>query len=127
MADELIDGESRTELESVLLGRRIVAVDESAETLTLDNGDVLTVEPNYGGCSCGAGDYELSSLATCDNAIMRVEVRQTDIGEEDWETTERLSIFVYAEGLTAEVVSVVGDEGNGYYGRGFNIRVTRAA
>lgn len=121
---EYLDGEDAEDVASILFGRRIVAVDESTETLTLDNGDKLIVQPNNGGCICGAGDYELRSLAAFDNAITRVEVDSVELdGEDEW--GEVLSVFVYAEGASAKVIEVEGDEGNGYYGRGFQIKVIR--
>ena len=122
------DGEDGEAVSALLVGRRIVGVDMEAATLTLDSGTVLTVMPNDGGCTCGAGDYELRSLAECDNAITSVTVEQadldTDIAGHLYEAGERLTIFVYAAGLLrVPAVVVEGDEGNGYYGRGFRIAV----
>ena len=64
----------------LLVGRRIVKAergewkqerwyDPAPGRLTLDDGTIIYVKPNIGGCSCGAGDYELEHLATVENAI----------------------------------------------------------
>lgn len=58
----------------LLVGRRIVKAEmgefkydhqyysePATGRLTLDDGTHVLVKPNIGGCSCGAGDYDLTS------------------------------------------------------------------
>lgn len=126
--DNEIDGEDADKVSEVLVGRRIVAADEGEATLTLDNGDVLRVLPNEGCGGCSSGWFALSSLADCDNVITRVECQDGETAPDEWGCADEvLSIFVFAEGMSPKmVIEVTGSEGNGYYGRGFDIEVVRA-
>lgn len=122
---------------SVLLtGRRIVAVEEGyfdrpdrewgdtpTGKLTLDDGTEVLVAPNQGGCSCSAGDYHLKSLAACDNVITDVKLAAEPIGEEDWGTKQSYRIYVVADATEINVVQIDGDDGNGYYGTGYELIV----
>lgn len=110
-----------TAIADLFLGRSIVATDMEASTLTLSDGTVLTVEPNEGGCICGAGDYFLSSLSTTDNIITNVEVVDTPLDE--YEEAHRYNIFVYCDNTQINAVEIEGDDGNGYYGTGFWIGI----
>jgi hypothetical protein len=114
----------------LLLGRRITAVKLGAEAgddaqvdgqLTLDDGTVVDVVPNDGGCSCGAGDYVLTHLATVDNVITDVRLA-VDEGS-DGEAAKTYRIFVYAGNEEINVMTVDGDDGNGYYGTGYALHV----
>ena len=122
--DERINGENETALQKLLIGRSIIKAEDDA--LTLDDGTELLIEANQGGCVCSAGDYEVMSVDTFPNAITRVDVEHDDPDENSpYLYGERITIHVYAEGASAEVVAVEGDEGNGYYGRGFEVIVRR--
>jgi len=123
------------DIAALLTGRRIVAVeqghfdlpDQSWKTasgkLTLDNGAVVLVVPNEGGCACSAGDYALTSLAACDNIITSVNVVALD-GHDDWGTDRSYRIYVVADAVEINVVQIDGDDGNGYYGTGYELIVT---
>lgn len=107
----------------LLLGRRIVSVDMCNRQLILDNLTCVQVIPNEGVCSCGGGDYELTSLATVDNIITDVKC-VNDPASDDGDGTG-YSIFVFADNQKINVMQVDGNDGNGYYGSGYSLVVTR--
>ena len=120
------------EIAALLMGRRIVdvSVDEqeyaewtTSGTLTLDNGTVLEVEANQGGCACSAGDYWITSLSTCDNVITNVEVVAEDVSGDGWDESYAYKIFVYTAHDKIAAVEIDGSDGNGYYGTGYWIGV----
>lgn len=122
------------DLTKLFIGRKVVKADTKTGTLTLDNGTELKIIPNEGCGGCVSGYYELERLATFDNVITNVDhvrrsgVKIDDLDEdyEDW-IDQTYSIFVYSEGIPIgqEVVHVAGTDGNGYYGTGYEIQVTR--
>ena len=92
--------DNEEEIKKLLLGRAIEKV--NGNTLKLDNGLVLEIQPNQG-CCCGAVD---------------------DVDESDgWSNTHSYKIFVYAENTKIKLLQVDGDDGNGYYGTGYEIVV----
>jgi hypothetical protein len=101
------------------MGHSVAVAGESL--LRLDNGTELEIIPNEGGCSCGAGDYELNALNGVENLITRVdfEKAQTDEYGEDFS----YRIFVYSGDQRVNLISVDGSDGNGYYGTGYEILV----
>lgn len=123
------------EIQELLTGRRIVAAEmgafdcrdkhgwktQASGRLTLDNGTRIYVVPNSGGCSCGSGDYELTSLAAVDNVITSVRLAE----EHDERSYEAISyrIYVVADAVEINAVQVNGDDGNGYYGTGYELIV----
>lgn len=145
---KMLDQNDDEEITALLLGRRIVRAEmrdfrEPADgwerpdgqawggsvegRLTLDDGTVLLVIPNEGGCSCGAGDYHLTDLAACDNVITAVRVTAEPHPEHpDDEEACSYRIYVYAEDTKINAVQVDGDDGNGYYGTGFELIVVPA-
>jgi hypothetical protein len=117
------------EISKLLVGRRVEKVSEN--TLLLDDGTVLEVQGNEGGCSCGGGDYDLTELNSVDNAIMSVEVEERyksdeERGEDDWYGGSQVyTLFVYAENEKLKLAEFEGDDGSGYYGTGFQITVKK--
>ena len=122
---------------ALLTGRRIIAAEQGrferpdhtwgeAPTgrLTLDDGTVVLVSPSQGGCSCGAGDYELTSLATCDNIITSVRVAEEVNGDESLEPDRSYRVYVVADAVQINAVQSNGNDGNGYYGTGYDLIVT---
>lgn len=117
-------------LKELLFGRKIVNVEEiqgsydnhyAEGRLTLDDGTVLLVGGNDGGCSCGAGDYSLTTLNRVDNAITNVKV---DVTENDRYEDLTYRIFVVAEDHNQHLVAQFdGSDGNGYYGTGWWLTV----
>lgn len=136
-------------LRELLFGKKVVSaemVDESPESytdgpygrLTLDDGTVLKVWGNDGGCACSAGCYPLTVLNTWDNAITNVEVEAVPDGDDvkcracgkrgcyEHDTTGHYRIFVVAEDRHL-LASFDGSDGNGYYGTGWWLTVESAA
>lgn len=113
------DGEYKADVEAALLGRKVV--DTKDECLILDDGTVLMVDANEGCGGCASGWFDIDHLRRFDNVITSVTLGNRDCGEYGDET---LTIFVFADsGLSEEIVSVTGTDGNGYYGRGFELVV----
>lgn len=136
-------------LRSILVGRRVVGAEVSEDsppdayssgptgTLTLDDGTVLKVWGNDGGCACTAGRYPLADLNTCDAAIMNVEVEEApdddygtcDCGEYGCEHVGFYRVFVlsFPNAERTLLASFEGSDGNGYYGTGWWLSVEREA
>lgn len=105
------------------------AYDNSARgKLVLDDGTELFIIPNIGGCSCSAGDYDLTSLERVDNIITRVDF-EIDNSETDeyGEGEQTYQIFVLAGHEQINLLSVHGDDGNGYYGTGYELVVRKGS
>ena len=88
--------------------------------MTLDDGTKLRLVANEGCGGCGNGWYYLTELNKCDNAITDVSI-EYDTHNYD----EVIKVFVIAEDRRIQIVNVEGDEGNGYYGRGFEVWVEK--
>ena len=118
-----IDHSEEDAIRSLLVGRSVRKVD--AGRLVLDDGTELVVEANTGGCSCGAGDYDLTELNGCENIITSVEFECEDRGYgEDWDQQPTIyRLFVFAEHQKLKLLQAEGDDGNGYYGTGWHIKV----
>lgn len=109
-------------IKALLMYRKIIKVDD--DTLYLDNGVELQVLPNEGCAGCGNGWYDIEELNGCDNAITNVEFECERLNPDDrWSEEYSYKIFVYAEDVKIKIVQVDGDDGNGYYGTGYSIRV----
>lgn len=104
-------------IKELLLYHKIVKVD--MDTLVLDNGVELEVIGNVGCGGCASGNYSVTELNSCDNAITNVEFACDEVGDEDLS----YKIFVYAENTKIKIVQVDGTDGNGYYGTGYSIYV----
>jgi hypothetical protein len=118
MRFETYDHNAEDDITRLLVGRKVTKVDH--ETLSLDDGTILKVLPNDGCGGCTNGYYELEALNEVENAIMSVEFTES-------QNLDMLSIFVYCEGVETrqQLLEVSGDDGNGYYGYGYRIRVIR--
>ena len=114
------DTDAITEL---LMGRQVTKVSDAE--LLLDNGTVLRLEGNDGGCACSAGCYDLTELNGCDNVITRVEFRN-DPDDDYSDENGVYQIFVYADNQKINLATFEGSDGNGYYGTGYSITVTVA-
>lgn len=139
--EELHQG-SEERLSEILVGRRIVASEKGPMTvpgredwyhdtaegmLTLDDGTKLYLTGNKGGCSCSAGDYELTDLATVDNVITSARIESNP--DDDWDNEGAggvYKIFVIADATEINVATFEGSDGNGYYGSGFQLYVIPA-
>ena len=118
-----IDQDGVEELRALLLGHRVEKIAD--DHLRLDDGTVIRIVPNVGGCACSAGDYELTDLNECDNIITSVEVvNEVDNAEDEWgDRTYR--VFVVAEDKRINLFAVSGSDGNGYYGTGYELFVRK--
>lgn len=128
------------DIAALFVGRRVVAAemgnfdypgrttwDSVAQgRLVLDDGTVLYLTGHEGGCSCGAGDYDLRALATVDNVITSARVEAKPSGDDfDSNDDGAYRIFVFAENEEINVAEFVGSDGNGWYGTGFSLTVVR--
>lgn len=131
-ATETLNYTDETRIAALLTGRRITAVEQGhfdrpgdqswgdsiTGRLTLDDGTVIYVAPNEGGCACSAGDYYLKHLATVDNVITSVRLAVETEDDESWEPDQSYRIYV-----VADAVEIDGNDGNGYYGTGYELIV----
>lgn len=138
MDKKMLSESDTAAIEELFMGRKVIEAivfDEPKDVghwtkasggLVLDNGQFVYIIPNEGGCICGAGDYFLSSLNRVDNIITRVEVvAESEREEEDiwYEGPTSYKIFVLAGHEKINLMTVDGDDGNGYYGTGYELLV----
>lgn len=116
-------GHYQTEaIRNLFVGKKVVKAD--GHELTLSDGMILQIIPNEGGCSCGAGDYYLDNINKFDSVITDVEVKVFGGESGSWdEDAHTYQLFVYSGGISTSVADIKGDDGNGYYGTGFDIYV----
>lgn len=115
-----IDYSEEDAIGKLLIGRQIVSVD--GETMTLDDGKKITVHPNEGCGGCSSGWYSLSELNECEAVITSVRCDVAGDQPGDFPTVYR--IYVLAAGKENVAMAVSGDDGNGYYGTGYQLEVT---
>lgn len=109
-------------IKNLLTGRKVIkVVDDRAE---LDDGTILVFQGHEGGCSCGAGDYDLTELNEVDNIITNVELINSP-ADDDGNGDGTYRIFVYADNQRINLATFTGDDGNGYYGTGYTIHVKK--
>lgn len=119
------------EIAETLVGHAIVSVDEDNSSLTLDNGTVLTITPNQGCWSCASGNYRLDVLNHVENVITAVELDDVSIPHGRYSDLKHVyKIFVYTGGVEGKadeknvLLEIYGDDGNGFYGTGYQINVS---
>lgn len=111
------------DITETLVGRQITDVTENV--ITLDNGVELEVEANDGCWGCPSGNYRINELNHVENVITAVKVDDKHISDE----LHEYKIFVYTGGKKNKkgqkhvLLAVSGDDGNGYYGTGYEIAV----
>lgn len=127
------------EIAKLFVGRRIVTADlgpcdypdrgwhdRPEGRLVLDDGTILYLAGNDGGCACSAGCYPLEKVATVANVITSARVEADPHGDGDYERDNgAYRIFVFADAAEINVAEFVGSDGNGYYGTGFALTVIR--
>lgn len=125
------------EIAALFVGRRIVLAekgdfdypdrkwgDKPEGRLVLDDGTVLYLAGNDGGCACSAGCYPLSKVAAVDNVITSARVEAKPAGDDFGGYEDgTYRIFVFADNQEINVAEFVGSDGNGYYGSGFSLAV----
>lgn len=114
----------KDEIVELFVGKSVKKI--SDDQLALSDGTVLQIVPNEGGCFCGAGDYDIDYINECENIITNVELIRSDHDKGDWDVQTSYDIFVYSGHQKINLVSIKGDDGNGYYGTGFWINVMKA-
>lgn len=119
--EKLLSYYDEEEIKKLLMYRKVVKV--SDDTLRLDNGIELEIYPNEGCGGCSSGWYDITDLNECDNIITNVEFECKRIGIGKWSDEYSYRIFVYAENKKIKMLQVDGDDGNGYYGTGYEINV----
>jgi len=116
------DQEHEDEIRALFLGHKAEKI--AGDHLLLDNGTVVKIVPNEGGCACSAGDYFLKALNGCDNIITRVDFETSNVITDDkYEPHQAYRIFVVAEDKRINLVDIEGNDGNGYYGTGYELLV----
>lgn len=127
------DHEDVVTLKKVLFGRSVTAVrmgsehkgkwkDQAEGEVVLDDGTVLALAGNIGGCSCSAGDYDLTLLNDMPiNGIMDVQVEYESKDKYGEEGVYR--IFVLAQDDRIKLAEFEGGDGNGCYGTGFWFKI----
>lgn len=106
-------------IKDMLIGHSIKKINN--HTLQLDNGIELEFYGNEG-CCCGAGCYDITELKGCRNVITNVEFEDESV-DKDYSEGHSYKIFVYAENKKIKLLQCDGDDGNGYYGTGYHIRI----
>lgn len=135
--DAHFDEDDKDKIRALLLGRRVTAVmppaggeREGADAghLLLDDGTVLKLFGNDGGCACSAGCYSLTHLEGVDNAITAVEFE--DLPDDSYRDGDDFSdskgvyrIFVFADNQQVNLAEFEGSDGDGFYGTGYHILV----
>jgi len=115
-----IDHSNEERIRELLLGHKITKIAD--DHMQLDDGTVVKVVGNGPHCACDAGVYELNDLNEIDNIITNVTFEHEG-GDEYEDQTYR--VFVVAEEKYQELFSVTGNDGNGYYGTGYQLLVRR--
>lgn len=114
------DAKDENTIKELLIGHSIKKVND--EILELDNGVQLEFYGNEG-CCCGAGCYDITELNECENAITNVEFTDEENPEDKYGDERIYKIFVYTENQKIKLLQCDGDDGNGYYGTGYHIKV----
>nr|DAV25713.1 MAG TPA: hypothetical protein [Caudoviricetes sp.] len=108
---------------------RIEQKDDFTVEVTLDDGVILTLTGNEGGCCCGNGDWTISEILSDSekpsgrimNAWVDDQIRSD---EEMDEICGPIRVFIMVEGREYPLVEFNGYD-NGWYGHGFHANVTR--
>lgn len=132
----LDENSTAEEYAAILKGRYVTNITISDDeirttTLTLDNGDTLTIKGNEGCMGCVNGWYHLENAYKRGNHTARimnahVEYSRDDNYADGWEV---YTIFVMVEGNPTQLplATMQGYDENGYYGTGFTIYARRGA
>lgn len=119
--DDAFEHTARDNIRDLLLGHKIRKIAD--DHLELDDGTIMRIVPNEGGCACPAGDYHLTDLNEVDNIITNVEFVERPGGYSMNDYNGFYEIFVVAEDKKIKLARMEGSDGNGYYGTGYRILV----
>jgi len=114
------DENTHGEVRALLLGHSVSKVAD--DHLLIDNGTLLKLVGNDGGCACSAGCYDLTALNGAENVIMAVEF-EDDPGCDEYGPEGAYRIFVFAGDQRINLATFKGTDGNGYYGTGYHVMV----
>ena len=119
-------------IKETLISKQITHIEQKDDftvEVTLDDGVILTLAGNEGGCYCGNGDWIITELLSDSGKpsgrIMNAWVDdQIRADEEFGEITGPITVFIMVEGREYPLVEFDGFD-NGWYGHGFYANVTR--
>lgn len=120
------------EIKETLIGKQITHIEQKDDftvEVTLDDGVILTLAGNEGGCGCGNGDWVISELLSDSGKpsgrVMNAWVDdRIGADEEMGEISGPVTVFIMVEGREYPLVEFSGFD-NGWYGHGFYADVTR--
>ena len=108
-------------LNKELVGQRIYKITNN--TIELENGTILTIDPNKGCDVCDTGWAEMNIVPSnpyFDAAVMNVEYKDMSNKRSD-----SFKIFIYMTDNSSVTMDGNNGNDNGYYGSGFWVTVTR--
>lgn len=109
-------------IRDLLVGRRIVSTNDNV--LVLDDGTRLVVIPNDGCGGCSSGSYGIDKLEKFESVITSVRFEDSEESANEYaEDPHTYRIFVLSADKEQLALQVSGDDGNGYYGSGYSLRV----
>lgn len=116
----ILNNEDEEEIKKLFIGRKVKIIknDNQKAILKLDNEIELEVKANEGCGGCNSGWYSIENINNVDNAITNVELvcdKLENYGGYSYK------IFVFCEDTRINLLQVDGDDGNGYYGTGYEI------
>lgn len=106
-----------SDLAPLLVGKSIESIDTHQDTVRLTDGTILAFDG--GGDCCAWFSAHLKEGNLTENVITEVRQEPLDNGDE----YDLFTIAVFAVNQEVMSVEVTGDEGSGYYGSSFNLRV----
>lgn len=115
--------------EKILVGRRVVEAvqdNENEGRLVLDNGQTIKVRANEGCGGCSSGWYWIERIASVDNVITSVReevIAKHDENDRYYDEAYTFHIYVITAAGEVEMLTIDGDDGNGYYGSGYSIEL----
>lgn len=126
---EISEGETFVldQLKSALIGHRIIKIDTNRHIITLDNNSMLHFIANRGCGGCCSGNYDITEFNPniVDNVITNVTLSERDSDDPDSWRDKIYEIFVFAENQEMKLLSCEGSDGNGYYGTGYRILISK--
>lgn len=107
-----------TDLKRELVGRSITSIDESENTLTLDDGRKLVFKDTWDCCAWFNANLKAGNLT--DNAITAIKVTdrpQEEYGDEDY------TIHIFAANKKIADLDINGNPSSGYYCHSINLDI----
>ena len=119
-------------IKETVIGKQVTRIEQKdgfTVEVTLDDGVILTLMGNEGGCCCGSGDWTITELLSDSekpsgrimNAWVDDQIEESEVGGG---LQGPITAFIMAEGREYPLVEFDGYD-NGCYGHGFYASVTR--